>query len=248
MYVSTWQPSGRAPSDVSPADSFEPKPDGPVDTWVGDQLHKQPVEFYIDPDCRSSVPRTVANGIIGYNSTITPSQSVQENEEEEEGERHPLGDLPMPTTLNQNDEAALIGEGAQSQANNSQLPVQYPVTPVQPTYAEFPGANEPENMPVVPVPLEEYIRLKEIADKAQREAATFGKLTISSYIRFVVHNSHSVSGSRDVLIFQGQSYLYQHTREALQSASQLSTLIGHKLHLNFPPFYPSRSHSSSVYF
>ncbi|RVD87311.1 uncharacterized protein DFL_001552 [Arthrobotrys flagrans] len=166
MYTSTWQPSGRGPSDVSPT---EPKPEGPVDAWVGDQLHKQPIKFYVDPDCRGSTPGTVAAGLPDSNSSIKPTQSVQENEEEEE-ERRPLDDIPMPDHAN---EAAPVDEGGPSQVDKGKLPVRDLVTPVRSTYEELPGDNGPENMPVIPVPLEEYIQLKEIADKAQTDSANF---------------------------------------------------------------------------
>ncbi|KAK6506211.1 hypothetical protein TWF506_011130 [Arthrobotrys conoides] len=139
-YASNWQPHGRPPSDVSPSKFFKPIPEGPVDAWVGDQLHKQPMEFYVDPDCRASTPGTVADGIIDTYSTIRPEQSEQGFEDE--------------------DEEVCTWPALSPDRNNE-------------SGQDFPYNNEPEQMPVVPVPLGEYIELKEIAEKAKKEAATF---------------------------------------------------------------------------
>ncbi|KAF3147058.1 hypothetical protein TWF569_006152 [Orbilia oligospora] len=158
-YSSTWQPRGRAPSDVSPSDFYKPEPEGPIDAWVGDQLHKEPMEFYVDPDCRGSTPGTFADGVMGSCSTTRPSQSVQGDEDEPE-EHTASGHLPIPKP----DRTNQVGQDP---------PVPEPVTPAQLTYTEFPHVNEPEQMPVVPVPLGEYIELKEIAEKAKKDAATF---------------------------------------------------------------------------
>ncbi|KAK6511248.1 hypothetical protein TWF481_000169 [Arthrobotrys musiformis] len=90
QYVSTAEPRPRAPSDVPAAVFFKPKPENPVDAWVGGQLD-QTVELYVDPDCRVSTPGTVAAGLSDTDSLFrVPLSQFGDDafDEEEEEERH----------------------------------------------------------------------------------------------------------------------------------------------------------------
>ncbi|KAK6524742.1 hypothetical protein TWF281_011642 [Arthrobotrys megalospora] len=185
IYAPGWQPAGRPPSDMSPTEFYERR-EGPVESWVGDQ--DQQMELYVDPDCRDRTPATFAEGLTESNGTIiAPSLGPGQTQDE----RQPLGDLPPPVTpvgasqavhtdeavqadesvppgiVDQHHEAAQSPAGAEINIPTSENQED----PVQPTLAE-PSATE-KSLTMVPVPLEEYVRLKEIAVNAEKAAATF---------------------------------------------------------------------------